>query len=129
MLTAVATGAMRSSPGAKSSTSMTVPSVATATARRSTNVRICLALCLALWGTTTRADNPLPPVPEGGLMVIYESECQDTATGVEGYCVVSQDRQGNQYVIFAVEGEVKEIRQVTGDTYVVIWALAPGELT
>lgn len=94
-----------------------------------TTVSLALALSSVLWASTTRADNPLPPVPEGGLMVIYETNCTDAVTGVEGYCVVSQDRQGNQYVIFAVEGEVQEIRQVTGDTYTVIWAALPGDLT
>lgn len=91
-----------------------------------------LALCLALWGTTTRADNPLPPVPEGGLMVVAQGDCTDVATGVPGYCVMSQDRQGNVYVIFAIDGEPREIRQVVGDTFKVIWssteAIVLGEL-
>lgn len=92
-----------------------------------------LALCLAVSATTTRAeDNPLPPVPEGGLMVVAQGDCTDAATGVEGYCVMSQDRQGNIYVIFAIDGEPREIRQVVGDTYKVIWssneAIVLGEL-
>jgi hypothetical protein len=65
-------------------------------------------------------------------MVIYESACTDSATQVEGHCVVSQDREGNQYVIFAVDGVPVEIRQVVGDGYTVIWSImaevALGEL-
>ena len=90
---------------------------------------ISLCLCLALWGTTIRADNPLPLVPEGGLTVIYEAPCQDRTTKIDGYCVMSQDRAGNVYVIFAVDGVPVEIRQVTGNTYSVVWTALPGELT
>lgn len=91
---------------------------------------LALGLLLAMLATHgTADDNPLPAVPEGGLMVIYETTCTDAVTGVEGYCVVSQDRQGNTYVIFAVDGDVREIRQVVGDGYTVIWQAALGELT
>lgn len=88
-----------------------------------------LATSLAILPLGVMAESELPPVPEGGLMVIHESTCTDAATLVDGYCVVSQDREGNTYVIFAVEGEVQEIRQVVGDGYIVIWARTPGELT
>lgn len=85
-----------------------------------------LSSCLS---APTRADdNPMPPVPEGGLMVMMEGACTDIKTNVEGYCVMSQDRQGNIYVIFAVDGVPVEIRQVVGDGYVVIWEATPGEL-
>lgn len=84
---------------------------------------LALALLSGLIPATTRADNnPMPPVPEGGLMLMMESPCTDKATQVDGYCVMSQDRQGNIYVIFAVDGKPVEIRQVVGDSYVVLWS-------
>lgn len=94
-----------------------------------TTVLLALVLSSGLWASTTRADdNPKPPVPEGGLMVMTEGPCTDIATQVEGYCVMSQDMQGNVYLMFALEGELVEIRQVVGDSYVVLWARTPGEL-
>lgn len=72
--------------------------------------------------TVLSEDNPLPPVPEGGLMLVMEGACTDDASGVPGYCVMSQDRDGNIYVMFAVDGELVEIRQVVGDSYIVLWS-------
>jgi len=92
-------------------------------------MRIALALLSGLIPATSTADTyPIPPVPEGGLMVIVESDCTDIDTGVEGYCVLSQDRRGNNYVIFSVDGAVQEIRAIQGDTYIVVWTATPGEL-
>lgn len=89
-------------------------------------------LTTLLWflsfGLALADDNPIPPVPEGGLMLMMEGACTDIETQVEGYCVMSQDRQGNIYVMFAIDGELWEIRQVVGDTYEVIWRRTPGEL-
>lgn len=88
-----------------------------------------LAMMLSCLSSPVLADdNPMPPVPEGGLMVMMEGTCTDIETNVEGYCVMSQDRQGNIYVMFAVDGELLEIRQVVGNTYEVIWRATPGEL-
>jgi hypothetical protein len=87
-----------------------------------------LVLSLGLLATPGIADNPMPPPPEGGLMVMQESPCTDIETGVEGYCVLSQDVQGNIYLMFAVDGELVEIRQVIGDGYVTIWKQVEGEL-
>lgn len=90
-----------------------------------------MTLMTVLWCLSSPAiadDNPMPPVPEGGLMLMMEGECTDIETQVRGYCVMSQDRQGNVYVIFAVNDEPVEIRQVVGNGYVVIWRATPGEL-
>lgn len=86
-----------------------------------------LSLCLSA-SLAVADDNPMPPVPEGGLMLMMEGSCRDIETQVEGYCVMSQDRQGNIYVMFAIDDELWEIRQVVGDTYIVIWRRTPGEL-
>lgn len=83
-----------------------------------------LLLCLSSHATADT--NPMPSVPEGGLMLMMEGPCTDVATQVEGYCVMSQDMQGNIYVMFAVDDELLEIRQVVGDTYVVLWTRTPG---
>ena len=87
-----------------------------------------LGLSLSLVPTLGIADNPMPPPPEGGLMVMAEGPCTDIETQVERYCVVSQDRRGNVYVIMALEGKPVEIRQVVGDGYIVLWKQAEGEL-
>ena len=89
---------------------------------------LALALSLGVMPCMTRADNPMPPPPEGGLMVMAEGACRDVATQVERYCVVSQDRDGNVYVIMALDGEPVEIRQVVGNGYIVLWTQTPGEL-
>jgi len=89
---------------------------------------IILALCLALWATTTRADNPLPPPPEGGLMTISQSSCVDIETRVDGFCVLSRDRFGNIYMVFLIDGKIWQIRQIVDDGYTVIWTATPGEL-
>ena len=86
------------------------------------------ALCLALLASTTWADNPLPPPPEGGLMTISQSECVDIETRVEGFCVLSRDRLGNIYMVFLIDGEIWQIRQIVDDGYTVIWTATPGEL-
>jgi hypothetical protein len=83
---------------------------------------LALVLSLGLLATTTKADNPLPPVPEGGLMLILETPCIDIATQVEAYCTISEDRLGNVYVYVEVDGEPWEIRQIVGDGYAVIWS-------
>ena len=90
-----------------------------------------MTLATLLWclSSTAQADNnPMPPPPEGGLTVMTEGPCTDIATQVEGYCVMSSDKDGNIYVMFATDGELTEIRKVVGDTYVVLWARTPGEL-
>lgn len=61
-------------------------------------------------------------------MVMNEGPCTDIATQVEGYCVMSSDVNGNIYLMFAIEGELVEIRQVVGNGYEVIWTKTPGEL-
>jgi len=41
---------------------------------------------------------------------------------------MSSDVNGNIYLMFALDGELVEIRQVVGDGYVVVWTKTPGEL-
>jgi len=88
---------------------------------------ILVALLSLSLSSPARADNnPMPPVPEGGLMLMMEGGCTDKVTQERGYCVMSQDRQGNVYVMFAVDGELVEIRQVIGSGYVTLWRATPG---
>lgn len=89
-------------------------------------MRLMILMILLWFPLLARAENPLPPVPEGGIITVMEGTCTDKVTNVRGYCVMSQDRQGNIYVIFAVDGEVKEIRQVVGNSYIVLWSATPG---
>lgn len=90
-------------------------------------MNIVKALSLSLWfvllATTTRADNPMPPVPEGGfLVIISEFTCTITDYRAEGRCELKQDKMGNQYIVFSQGGDVKVIRQITGETtHVDIW--------
>lgn len=89
----------------------------------------CLSPFVALLATAATADNnPMPPPPEGGLTVMQEGPCKDIETQVEGYCVLSTDVNGNIYLMFAIDGELVEIRQVVGDSYITIWKQTPGEL-
>lgn len=84
-------------------------------------------LATLLWCLTSPANaEPMPPPPEGGLMVITEGPCRDIATQAQGYCVMSSDVNGNIYVMFALDGELVEIRKVVGDTYEVVWTRTPG---
>jgi hypothetical protein len=90
-----------------------------------------ILLTTALWCLSSPAiadNNPMPPPPEGGLTVMQEGACKDIETQVEGYCVLSTDVNGNIYLMFAIDGELVEIRQVVGDGYITIWKQTPGEL-
>jgi len=116
---------MVSKPRQTSSSLTTNPSANMEVAKMRTI--LLLGLVLSLVPTLGIADEP-PPPPEGGLMVMTEGPCTDIATEVEGYCVMSQDMQGNIYLMFAVDGELVEIRQVVGDGYVTIWKQVEGEL-
>lgn len=83
---------------------------------------LALVPFLTVLASTTKADNALPPVPEGGLSLIYQTPCIDIATQVEAYCTLSEDRLGNVYVYVEVDGEPWEIRQIVADGYAVIWS-------
>lgn len=105
----------------KSSFATTSPSVViTQPARRSSMLKLALVLCLSLWATTTRAEPP--PVPEGGLTFFLEQPCRDQESGQKGYCYMGKSQDGTVYMTFWQNGELMLIREVTGDTYITIWA-------
>lgn len=78
-----------------------------------------LILCLTL-AVPAVADEP-PPVPEGGLVLVYESPCGDNETGIAGYCYFMQDIAGEVYLTFWVNDEMMFIRHVIGEGYETIW--------
>lgn len=59
----------------------------------------------------------LPPVPDGGLIVLYRGDCTDEVSQEQGQCTSEDDVQGNHYLVFKQNGEIQFIRQVTGDGY------------
>lgn len=74
-------------------------------------------LCLALWGTTTRAEPP-PPVPDGGLRHLDQGvACTDYETGLDGKCFHSLDLKNNYYIAF----------YTFGDLCMVIWQVKDGQ--
>ena len=82
---------------------------------------IILALSISLAGSTSKADHPLPPLPEGGLTVIGSGECTEDIYHEVGQCALLRDRDGNLYAIFGQDGVVKVIRQITGDTFIELY--------
>lgn len=81
---------------------------------------LILALCLVLWGTTTKADDP-PPVPNGGITFTYQATCTDIATSEKGMCYVGHDIEGNYYVTFWQDDQLMKISKVVGDEVEVVW--------
>ena len=69
-----------------------------------------LTALLAL-SSPSLADHPMPPVPKGGLKVVFTSQCTDAATEEKGECVAMQDLSGNYYTVFLQDGEVMFIRR------------------
>ena len=82
--------------------------------------RLVLALCLALVGTTTRAEPP-PPVPDGGLIHYKQEPCVDVETGLDGMCYYSHDVQNSRYRAFYVKELAWAIYQLEDGQYVEIW--------
>lgn len=80
-----------------------------------------LTLALAILGTGAMANEP-PPVPEGGLQVVFILQtCQDAETLEKGTCYVLQDKDGNIYSTFYQDGVLMFIRKSIPDGYETIW--------
>lgn len=58
-----------------------------------------IALLYLLMSQGVWADAP-PPVPEGGLSLVYQSECSDAETGEAGTCYLMQAVDGTMYLTF-----------------------------
>lgn len=67
------------------------------------------------------ADHPMPPVPDGGLKVLVQTDCFDMESGEEGVCSLVQDQAGNYYTIFYQDGEVMFIRRPIPGGYEDLW--------
>jgi len=89
-------------------------------------MRILLALCLALWGTTIKAENPY--TIRGNYPLLSQSPCVDKESGLVGHCYMFDRRDGTFYMVFTQEGEpvfVRETLQEGG--YITVWKF--GEVT
>ena len=84
---------------------------------------LCLSLALvtATLNITPLYANPVPPTPEGGLIVLHKDDCVDIATQEEGICVVAMDKEDNIYVIFFQHDKMMFIRRIVGDGYEELW--------
>ena len=79
-----------------------------------------IVLSCVLWAAGASSQE-LPPVPEGGLLHYKVFDCVDQVSKQRVVCVQSRDMEGNEYMTL-MQGEViVEIRQVVGDSYVVIY--------
>lgn len=83
-------------------------------------MRHILVLAVGLMASQVMANEP-PPVPEGGLIALASTPCQDAATKEQGQCFVMQDVQGNVYVSFYQGETLMFIRRPLGDSYEDIW--------
>lgn len=80
-----------------------------------------IALCALMLFPSGGHANEAPPVPEGGLSLLYEARCTDQESGERGYCYYQQDVSGVQYLAF-FQGEVLMfIRRILEDGYETIW--------
>ena len=76
---------------------------------------------LALLAATSVMANELPPIPDGGLIAISSGKCTDNETKEKGFCVISADKNGNLYLIFAQDGDVQFIRKLVDDGYETVY--------
>lgn len=65
--------------------------------------------------------NEAPPIPEGGLQVIYSNPCSDLETDEKGMCHLLQDKNGRTYLAFWQADVLMFIREIVGDSYTTIW--------
>lgn len=78
-----------------------------------------IALLYLLMSQGVWADTP--PVPAGGLSFYFQSPCSDVETDLKGYCYLGKDMEGRNYLTFWQSDTLMFIREITGDTYKVIW--------
>ena len=78
------------------------------------------ALSFALLATVA-SSQPMPPVPEGGLLHYRVFPCVDQVSKLTVTCVQSKDMTDTHYMTLMLDEEVVEIRLVKADGYEVIW--------
>ena len=89
-------------------------------------MRILLALCLALWGTTIRAEGP--NTIRDNYPLIAESPCSDSESGQSGHCYVFDCGDGTFYMVFTRGGKPLFVRQtLKGGGYITVWRLGEVE--
>lgn len=79
-----------------------------------------IVLLLAALPAMAMANEP-PPVPEGGINFVIESECEDHETGQKGECYGGYAVDGTFYVVFWQDNVMMFIRKSVGDSYETIW--------
>jgi hypothetical protein len=115
---------MQYAPARNCCSATTNPYARKETAVKTTMLQLVLVLFLALWGTTTRADEP-PPVPEGGINFVIEGKYTDHETGAEGECYGGYGTDGTFYLTFWQNGVMMFIRQKKGNApYETVWTNA-----
>ena len=83
-------------------------------------MRILLALCLALWGTTIKAESP--DTIKDNYPLEHESLCRDVLSGDKGYCFMFGRGDGTVYIVFTQLGVPLYVRQtLIGGGYITVW--------
>jgi len=83
-------------------------------------MRILLALCLVLWGTSTKAENPY--TIRGNYPLLSQTPCADKESGQLGHCFMFDRGDGTYYMVFAQRGEPVFVRQtLQGGGYITVW--------
>ena len=84
-------------------------------------MRYLLALCLALWGTTTKAETITPQYLIDNYPLATIGGCTDSESGEEGKCFIFLAGDG-YYLVFVQKDEPVFIRQVKPpNPYVEVW--------
>jgi len=87
-------------------------------------MRYIIALCLALWGTTTKADITVGEVLK--LPLMQRSGCQDNETGEVGMCYLFQGSDG-YYLLFTQKDMPVFMRYIKPpNPYVEVWRAPRG---
>ena len=83
-------------------------------------MRILLALCLALWGTTIKAKEP--NTIRDNYPLIAESPCSDSESGQSGHCFMFDRGDGTFYMVFTQQGEPVFVLQTLKEGgYITVW--------
>jgi hypothetical protein len=88
-------------------------------------MRYLLALCLALWATTTNADITPDQVLE--MYPLYQhAQCEDNETGDKGTCFMFKAGE-DFYLVFVQEGKPVFMRYIKPpNPYVEVWRAPQG---
>ena len=83
-------------------------------------MRILIALCLALWGTTIKAEEP--NTIRDNYPLVIDSPCSDSESGQSGRCYMFDRGDGTFYTVFTQHGEPVFVRQTLKEGgYITVW--------